>query len=130
MIERQIDSPDQSWPIVGERERDLDRFGELLTIGGAQGGRRASYAAGPNWWVRRRRNINCQQCVKRLTHHPGLGASGRSPTKRLWMVKRRARAHGRRLSLQLGWFGSGRRSVLGCAPRVLGGELERRPGGV
>jgi hypothetical protein len=36
---------DQSWPIVGERERDLDRFGELLTIGGAQGGRRASYAA-------------------------------------------------------------------------------------
>ena len=35
MIERQIDSPDQSWPIVGERERDLDRFGELLTIGGA-----------------------------------------------------------------------------------------------
>jgi hypothetical protein len=65
---------DQSWPIVGERERHLDRFGELLTIGGAQGGRRASYAAGPNWWVRRRRNINCQQCVKRLTHHPGLAS--------------------------------------------------------
>ena len=40
----------------------------------AQGGRRASYAAGPNWWVRRRRNINCQQCVKRLTHHPGLAS--------------------------------------------------------
>ena len=30
-----------------------------------------------------------------------LGASGRSPTKRLWIVKRRARVHGRRLSLQL-----------------------------
>src|SRR5271169_6121209 len=29
-----------------------------------------------------------------------LGASGRSPTKRLWMIKRRARAHGRRLSLR------------------------------
>lgn len=35
---------------------------------------RASYAAGPNWWVRRRRNINCQLCVKRLTHHPGLAS--------------------------------------------------------
>jgi hypothetical protein len=31
-----------------------------------------------------------------------LGASGRSPTKRLWIVKRRARVHGRRLSSQLG----------------------------
>jgi hypothetical protein len=32
--------------------------------------------------------------------------------------------------LQLGWPGSGCRSVLGCALRVLGGEVERRPGGV
>jgi hypothetical protein len=42
--------------------------------------------------------------AKRLTlgeSAPGLGASGRSPTKRLWIVKRRARVHGRRLSLQL-----------------------------
>src|SRR5271169_6080740 len=30
-----------------------------------------------------------------------LGASGRSPTKRLWIVKRRVRVHGRRVSLQL-----------------------------
>src|SRR5437764_15110274 len=29
-----------------------------------------------------------------------LGASGRSPTKRLWIVKRQARVHGRRLTLQ------------------------------
>jgi hypothetical protein len=36
--------------------------------------------------------------------------------------KRRGRVHGRRLSLQPGWLGSGRRSVLGCAPRGLGGE--------
>ena len=46
--------------------------------------------------------------VDRDTCHPPvressvwLGASGRSPTKRLWIVKRRARVHGRRLSLQL-----------------------------
>jgi 4-carboxymuconolactone decarboxylase len=36
-----------------------------------------------------------------LTNAKWLGASGRSPTKRLWIVKRRARVHGRRLSLQL-----------------------------
>src|SRR5262249_12456977 len=30
-----------------------------------------------------------------------LGASGRSPTKRLWIVKRQARVHGRRRALQL-----------------------------
>src|SRR6516225_12221332 len=59
-----------------------------------------------------------------------LGASGRSPTKRLSMVKRPARARGRRLSLQLVWFGSAYRSVLGCAHRGLGGEVERRQGGV
>src|SRR6516225_9549597 len=63
-------------------------------------------------------------------HGPSLGASGRSPTKRLSMVKRPARARGRRLSLQLVWFGSGYRSVLGCAHRGLGGEVERRQGGV
>ena len=45
------------------------------------------------------------------------------------MVKRRARARGRRLSLQLVWFGSAYRSVLGCAHRGLGGEVERRQGG-
>ena len=59
-----------------------------------------------------------------------VGASGRSPTKRLSMVKRPARAGGRRLSLQLVWFGSAYRSVLGCAHRGLGGEVERRQGGV
>src|SRR6516164_6416598 len=55
-----------------------------------------------------------------------LGASGRSPTKRLSMVKRPARARGRRLSLQLVWFGSAYRSVLGCAHR---GWVERLSGG-
>ena len=59
-----------------------------------------------------------------------LGASGRSPTKRLSMVKRPARARGRRLSLHLVWFGSAYRSVLGCAHRGLGGEVERRQGRV
>jgi hypothetical protein len=59
-----------------------------------------------------------------------LGASGRSPTKRLWIVKRQARVHGRRLALQLGWHGSGRRSVLGCARRGVGGVAERRREGV
>src|SRR3954451_7383302 len=61
---------------------------------------------------------------------PALGASGRSPTKRLWIVKRQARVHGRRLALQLGWHGSGRRSVLGCARRGVGGVAERRREGV
>src|SRR4051794_3400305 len=59
-----------------------------------------------------------------------IGASGRSPTKRLWIVKRQARVHGRRLALQLGWHGSGRRSVLGCARRGVGGVAERRREGV
>src|SRR5216110_3434956 len=58
------------------------------------------------------------------------GASGRSPTKNLWMVKRRGRAPGRRLSLQLLWLGSGRRWVLGCAPRGSAAVAERRRGGV
>jgi hypothetical protein len=40
-----------------------------------------------------------------------LGAAWRSPAKRLRMVKRRARARRRRLSLQFEWHGSGRRLV-------------------
>src|SRR3954469_18998693 len=59
-----------------------------------------------------------------------IGASGRSPTKRLWIIKQQARVHGRRLALQLGWHGSGRRSVLGCARRGVGGVAERRREGV
>ena len=64
------------------------------------------------------------------TSNNELGASGRSPTKRLWIVKQQARVHGRRLALQLGWHGSGRRSVLGCARRGVGGVAERRREGV
>src|SRR6266403_1628147 len=47
-------------------------------------------------------------------HHPnpsGLGASGRSPTKKLSIVKQRVRVHGRRLSWLLGWHRSVDRSV-------------------
>src|ERR1700746_2446704 len=62
----------------------------------------------------------------RVHHVRHLGASGGSPTKRLWIVKRPVRAHGRRRSWQLVWLGSGRRWVLGCARRGLGGEAERR----
>jgi hypothetical protein len=57
-----------------------------------------------------------------------LGASGLSATKKLWMVKQRARAHGRGLSLQLEWLGNGHRLVLGCALRGLGGVAEPRRG--
>jgi membrane peptidoglycan carboxypeptidase len=35
-----------------------------------------------------------------------LGASGRSPTKKLSIVKQRVRVHGRRLSWLLGWHRS------------------------
>jgi hypothetical protein len=59
-----------------------------------------------------------------------LGASGRSPTKKLSMFKRRARARGRRLAWQRLWCGSGGRSVLGCVDHGLGGEIERQQGGV
>ena len=58
-----------------------------------------------------------------------LGASGRSPAKKLSMVKRRARAHGRCRALHLGWFDSGRRSVWGCVSRELDGEAGRQPAG-
>jgi hypothetical protein len=107
----------------------------------------------PGKWLRSSRPIGrrkpCRQPGAAAGHDPGsglapvswrdeslgsgclaLGASGRSPTKRLSMVKRPARARGRRLSLQLVWFGSAYRSVLGCAHRGLGGEVERRQGGV
>ena len=53
-----------------------------------------------------------------------LVASGRSPTKRLWIVKRRARVHGRRLAWRFGWQRSGDRSVLGCVVRASGGVAE------
>src|SRR5438309_505783 len=43
-----------------------------------------------------------------------LGASGRSPTNKLSIVKQRVRVHGRRLSWLLGWHRSVDRSVLGC----------------
>src|SRR6516225_9173999 len=56
-----------------------------------------------------------------------LGASGRSPTKRLSMVKRPARARGRRLSLQLVWFGSAR--IDRCWVVRTAGWVERLSGG-
>ncbi len=46
-----------------------------------------------------------------------LGASGRSPTNKLSIVKQRVRVHGRRLSWLLGWHRSVDRSVLGCVLR-------------
>lgn len=60
---------------------------------------------------------------------PLLGASGRSPAKKLSMVKRRGRAHGRCRALHLGWFDSGCRSVWGCVSRELDGEAGRQPAG-
>ena len=59
----------------------------------------------------------------------GVRISMDGPTKNLSMFRRRARVHGTRLGLQLVWFGSGYRSVLGCALRGLGGAVGRRPGG-
>src|ERR1700737_4845533 len=59
-----------------------------------------------------------------------LGASGRSPTKKLSIVKQRVRVHGRRLSWLLGWHRSVDRSVLGCVLRASGGVAERRRAGV
>jgi hypothetical protein len=59
-----------------------------------------------------------------------LGASGRSPTKKLSIVKQRLRVHGRRLSWLLGWHRSVDRSVLGCVLRASGGVAERRRAGV
>jgi hypothetical protein len=61
---------------------------------------------------------------------PALGASGRSPTKKLSIVKQRVRVHGRRLSWLLGWHRSVDRSVLGCVLRASGGVAERRRAGV
>jgi len=55
-----------------------------------------------------------------------LGASGRSPTKNLSIVKQRVRVHGRRLSWLLGWHRSVDRSVLGCVLRASAGVAERR----
>src|SRR5438309_5808838 len=59
-----------------------------------------------------------------------LGASGRSPTKKLSIVKQRVRVHGRRLSWLLGWHCSVDRSVLGCVLRASAGVAERRRAGV
>src|SRR6266436_1516295 len=59
-----------------------------------------------------------------------LGASGRSPTNKLSMVKQRVRVHGRRLSWLLGWHRSVDRSVLGCVLRASAGVAERRRAGV
>ena len=59
-----------------------------------------------------------------------LGASGRSPTKKLSIVKQRVRVHGRRLSWLLGWHRSVDRSVLGCVLRASGGVAERWRAGV
>ena len=46
-------------------------------------------------------SFSLMQAASDTGNAAALGASGRSPTKRLWIVKRRARVHGRRLSLQL-----------------------------
>src|SRR6266478_755769 len=59
-----------------------------------------------------------------------LGASGRSPTNKLSIVKQRVRVHGRRLSWLLGWHRSVDRSVLGCVLRASAGVAERRRAGV
>ena len=59
----------------------------------------------------------------------GLGASGRSRAKKLSILKRRVRAHGRRPALQGLWFGNVHRSGAGCVLRGLGGGVERQPVG-
>ncbi len=46
------------------------------------------------------------QAILRASWPATLGASGRSPTKNLSIVKQRARVHGRRLSWLLGWHRS------------------------
>jgi hypothetical protein len=59
----------------------------------------------------------------------GLGASGRSPAKKLSTLKRRVRAHGRRPALRGLWFGNVHRPGVGCVLRGLGGGVERQPVG-
>src|SRR5467141_2261873 len=75
-----------------------------------------------------------KELVKRATEletsNNELGASGRSPTNKLSIVKQRVRVHGRRLSWLLGWHRSVDRSVLGCVLRALAGVAERRRAGV
>src|SRR5216684_3277403 len=64
--------------------------------------------------------------IESRARDPSLGASGRSPTKKLSIVKQRVRVHGRRLSWLLGWHRSVDRSVLGCVLRASAGVAERR----
>ena len=58
--------------------------------------------------------------------NPDLGASGRSPTKTLSILKRRSRVRERRLAWRVARHGSGYRSILGFGPRGLDEGAGRR----